>query len=77
MTNLKNNYFVKVESSNISAVGYANDSLFVQYKNGSMYLYNKVPKKVYEELLKAESKGRFVNESIKGKYEYNKVAVEL
>lgn len=66
---------VKVESSNINAVGYDTSfgGLIVEYKSGAKYMYEKVPMEVYENLLKAESKGRFINESVKGKFEYKKL----
>ena len=67
---------VKVESSNINAVGYDTSfgGLVVEYKNGNKYMYEKVPMEVYDNLMKADSKGRFVNENVKGKFEYKKIA---
>ena len=66
---------VKVESSNINAIGYdmSFGGLVVEYKSGAKYMYEKVPYELYENLLKAESKGRFVNENVKGKFEYKRV----
>ena len=70
---------IKVESSNINAVGYDTSfgGLVVEYKNGNKYMYEKVPMEVYENLLKAESKGRFINESVKGKFEYKKITEDV
>ena len=70
---------VKVESSNISAVGYdmSFGSLIVEYKSGAKYQYKEVPYEVYENLIKAESKGRFINENVKGKFEYNRITEAL
>lgn len=70
---------VKVESSNISAVGYDMNfgSLIVEYKSGNKYQYKNVPYELYENLLKAESKGRFVNENVKGKFEYNRLVEDM
>ena len=70
---------VKVESSNINAVGYdmSFGSLIVEYKSGSKYQYKNVPYELYENLLKAESKGRFVNENVKSKFEYNRISEEV
>lgn len=66
---------VKVESSNINAVGYDTSfgGLVVEYKSGTKYMYEKVPYELYENLLKAESKGRFVNENVKGKFEFRRI----
>ena len=65
-----------VQSSNIDAIAYEGDSLFVQYKSG-LYRYDKVPVNVYEDMKKSESKGKFMNSAIKGTYGYEKVEVEL
>ena len=67
---------VKVESSNISAVDF-NEGLIVEYKSGVRYKYKDVPKELYEKLLQAESKGRFVNTEIKGHYEYERLVEAL
>ena len=75
----KETTMVKVESSNISAVGYdmSFGSLIVEYKSGTKYQYKNVPYEVYENLLKAESKGRFVNENVKGKFEYGRITEDI
>ena len=63
-----------VESSNISMVGYddENSQLHVRFNSGAEYAYNEVPPAVYQEFLDAESKGRYLNERIKGRYGYAK-----
>lgn len=63
---------IKVKSSNVVSVGYENNTLYVQYKSG-MYSYSNVDKTVYENLLKAESKGKFMNSEVKNKYSYKKL----
>lgn len=65
---------IPVESSNIEAIGYKewNQELYVRYKSGT-YIYHGVEKKLYEDLMKSESKGRFMNENIKSTYTYNKL----
>ena len=70
---------VKVESSNISAVGYDTSfgSLIVEYKSGNKYQYKNVPYELYENLLKAESKGRFMNENVKGRFEYDRLVEDI
>lgn len=66
--------FNPVESSNIESVGYddTTSSLYVKYKSGT-YKYDGVEKSVYESLLTSTSKGRFMNETIKGHYNYSRV----
>ena len=62
-----------VDSSNIAAIGYDHElsELFVQYKNGMTYKYKEVPTNIYERFLKAESKGKFMNEEVKPFYDYD------
>ena len=62
----------EVESSNISKIGHEEDTLYVQYKSGVTYKYKEVPKALYEEFLAADSKGRFMNSKVKGKFEYER-----
>jgi len=64
-----------VESSNIAMVGYdlASMELHVKFNSGAEYLYRDVPEAVFDELMAAPSKGRFLNERIKGQYEYERV----
>lgn len=51
-----------VKSSNVMAVGYDADlyKLYVQFKNGKTYEYGLVSQPIYENLMKAESIGSFV-----------------
>lgn len=63
---------VKVNSSNIKAVGWENNTLFIAYNSG-IYMYEDVKRELYEQLLNAESKGKFVCENIKPNFSYKKV----
>lgn len=65
--------WTSVNSSNVVAVAYKESNLYVEYRRGE-YVYKNVPKKVYDGLLAAESKGKFMCAEIKGKYEYEKLA---
>lgn len=71
---MKNIIFTPVESSNIISVGYdeTTSSMYVNYSSGT-YKYDGVDKSVYESLLTSPSKGRFMNENIKGQYNYSRV----
>lgn len=64
----------KVTSSNIQNIAYENDLLYVTFSQG-VYSY-KAPKEEFEALTKAESVGKYMN-TIKNKYEYTKLDVEL
>lgn len=63
-----------VESSNLAAVAYQANELFVRFKNGNVFRYDRVPAAIYDGLLGAESKGQYFNAEIKGKYASNQVA---
>jgi hypothetical protein len=56
-----------VESSAVARVGYDSEveEAYVEYLDGDLYVYEGVPFDVFEELANAESKGTFVNATIK------------
>lgn len=63
-----------VESSNIKSVKYTGSDLHVQFKGGGEYKYIDVPSTVFLELLKSESKGKFLNGNIKAKYQFESLS---
>lgn len=71
---MENITFTPVESSNILSVGYdeTTSSMYVKYLSGT-YKYDNVKKSTYESLLTSPSKGRFMNQNIKGQYTYSRV----
>lgn len=71
---MENIIFTPVESSNIISVGYdeTTSNLYVKYSSGT-YKYDNVKKSTYESLLTSPSKGRFMNQNIKGQYNYSKI----
>ncbi|MBP1646456.1 MAG: hypothetical protein H6Q16_2034 [Bacteroidetes bacterium] len=64
-----------VESSNIESIGYDSESqtLEIEFLNGSIYQYFDVPEHVYDELISADSHGKYLAHQIKGYYRYSKV----
>lgn len=62
-----------VDSTNLKAVGYDGQNLFVEFGKGTIYVYYEVPLELYTELLKAESKGKYLNSNIKNIYRYEKI----
>jgi len=64
-----------VNSSNVAAVGYDEDSstLQVEFTNGATYQYFDVPENIFEELRDAGSVGGYLAEYVKGSYRYSKV----
>jgi hypothetical protein len=60
-----------VKSSMICAIGYdaKTQEMRVVFNSGAVYHYLQVPPEDYEGLLKAGSKGRYMNENIIGVYD--------
>ena len=66
----------KVDSSNLDSIGYSeeNSVLEVEFLNGSIYEYLDVPVEVYHGIMKADSKGKYLNEFVKkAGYTYSKI----
>lgn len=62
-----------VSSSNLSAVGYENGTLYVSFHSGGLYSYSGVPESVYRGLMSAGSKGSYFAAYIKKSYPYRKL----
>ena len=62
-----------VESSNVAKVGYKDSVLYIEFNSGALYTYSAVPEKVYNDLMEAESIGKFLNQQIKGTYNYERI----
>lgn len=61
-----------VKSSNIAAVGYRGETLFVRFVGGSLYSYDKVPADVYHDLMKSESPGSVFRSKVRGTFKHTK-----
>ena len=64
---------MKVQSSTISEINYDGKLLTVTFNNGSEYVYEGVPAKIYEDFFKAESKGKYFHENINYRYNYSRI----
>lgn len=64
-----------VDSSNISSIGYDEDSstLEVEFHSGAVYQYFDVPLNVFQGLRDANSKGQYLAQHIKGYFRFVKV----
>ncbi len=64
-----------VASSNIASIGYdaGTETLEVEFLSGAIYQYYNVPQNMYDQLIQAGSKGRFLNTYIKNAYPYSRV----
>lgn len=66
---------VPVSSESIASVGYANDSstLEIEFKSGEVYRYYEVPRNIHEQLMRAESHGRYFVGNIRNDYRYRRL----
>ena len=69
-------YSIAVSSTVLSALTYdkSTQTLLIAFKSGRIYRYLGVPAQTVDDLLTAESKGRFFNASIRNRFEYQPVA---
>ena len=65
-----------VDSEMLVAAGYdaESHSLHVIFRTGEKYRYKNVPSFLYQELMSAESKGKFMHKYILGRYDYERMA---
>ena len=59
---------VPVDSSSIDSIGYEKNVLEVGFRNGGVYQYFDVPEEMVVMLMRADSKGAFFNQNIRGRY---------
>jgi|HubBroStandDraft_6_1064221.scaffolds.fasta_scaffold3839372_1 hypothetical protein len=61
-----------VESSTLTAIAYDsnNELLKLQFHDGSIYSYSRVPVELYDALVSAPSKGKYFNSKIRGQFAY-------
>jgi hypothetical protein len=66
---------VPVNSSNLSAVGYDEDSglLCIEFNNGHAYEYYDVPKYEHDGLMSADSHGSYAAQNIYKQYRQSKI----
>jgi len=57
-----------VKSTVIAEVGYEDEVMEIRFNNGGIYRYFNISPEVCLNLLRADSKGRFFNQEIRGGY---------
>ena len=64
------------DSSNVLAFGYdeANRDFYVKFLNGSTYIYKMVEPDILDLFFAAPSKGKFVWQYLRDRYEYSRIA---
>ena len=66
---------VELQSASLNAATYRDQGAFLEleFRSGTIYRYLGVPAQVYDELLRAESKGRYFNQHIRNRFPYAKL----
>ena len=66
---------IKVNSSNLRAVGYGSKTgiLTIEFNNGGLYEYYDVPQNIYDGLMSDSSKGSFFHRFIRDSYRTVKI----
>ena len=66
---------IPVDSSNLSSVGYNDETyeLYIRFNSGGLYVYEMVPPNVYHELMDAPSHGKYFASNIKKVYRYRRM----
>ena len=65
-----------VESTSITSIGFHTELrvLEIEFRSGALYRYFAVPPAIFEALQKAESKGRYFSQTIRGKFDFHRLA---
>jgi hypothetical protein len=66
---------LETESSVIQAVGYSR-VLEIAFQSGRVYQYFDVTEEVYHDFLKSNSKGKYFNAHIRGKFPVQEIALK-
>ena len=64
----------QVESSAIRSIHYSDRrrELSITFAETGTYIYREVPQQVYDDFVKAPSKGQFFNEAIRDRYPFDR-----
>jgi len=64
-----------VDSSNVSEIGHdpETETLHIRFKDGSLHEYTGVPAEAHEELMASDSKGKYVHEILKGRFDHSRL----
>lgn len=64
-----------MNSSMANAIGYDSNTniLQIEFHNGAVYQYSEIDQDTWQDLHQADSVGKFFNENVRGKYQYERV----
>lgn len=64
---------VYVNSSNLDAIGWELNKLFIRFRSGETYSYADVPFDYFNAMQKVESAGKYFHKMIRGNFHYTKL----
>ena len=66
---------VTVTSTTVASAGYDDSArvMEIEFTGGAVYRYDGVPRQVFEEMLAAESVGRYFNEHVRDVYAFTRL----
>jgi hypothetical protein len=64
---------LKVKSSQIESIGYADGTLAIKFAGGGTYHYEGVSAGLFAEMQKAESVGKFFGAHVRNKFKHAKI----
>ena len=73
MNNMPIPKMIPVTSSHIVSIGHDGENLYIQFKDGALYIYYKVPQAIYQNMMAAESKGSILHRMIDKAYRYERL----
>lgn len=62
-----------VQSSNIAALAWESETLYVTFHHGGEYAYDGVPYEVFTQMVNAPSVGKFFHAEVKSKFPFRKL----
>ena len=67
-----------LDSEMLVAAGYDEEfhSLIAEFRTGETYRYKNVPSFVYERLMSADSKGKFMHKYVIGRFDYERLSTQ-
>ncbi len=67
--------FKSVRSSALDTIEYydGQQALYVEFDNGSEYIFYAVPRSIYDDMQESPSKGKFFHNKIRGRFKYERL----
>jgi KTSC domain len=64
---------IAVDSAALQAIAWRHGQMEITFESGHLYRYFGVPRPIFDELLRAESKGRYFHDRIRDRYRFRRL----